>query len=93
MVKTPRLKLSFTVRTNIGYGLKMQKLPKPEIDARVTEILEMCQLQPFAGRAECVSAAATFVGLPAVADSHAGAFPVGHQRRLTDAHRKVGGWL
>lgn len=42
---------NMSVRANIGYGLKMQKLPKSEIDARVTEVLEMCQLQPFAGRA------------------------------------------
>jgi putative spermidine/putrescine transport system ATP-binding protein len=40
-----------SVRKNIGYGLKMQKLPKSEIDARVTEVLNMCQLQPFANRA------------------------------------------
>ena len=42
---------NMSVRANIGYGLKMQKLPKNEIDNRVTEVLEMCQLQPFAGRA------------------------------------------
>lgn len=42
---------NMSVRANIGYGLKMQKLPKDEIDTRVTEVLEMCQLQPFAGRA------------------------------------------
>ena len=42
---------NMSVRANIGYGLKMQKLPKAEIDDRVTEVLEMCQLQPFAGRA------------------------------------------
>ena len=42
---------NMSVRANIGYGLKMQKLSKPEIETRVTEVLEMCQLQPFAGRA------------------------------------------
>jgi putative spermidine/putrescine transport system ATP-binding protein len=42
---------NMSVRANIGYGLKMQRLPKSEIDARVTEVLEMCQLQPFATRA------------------------------------------
>jgi putative spermidine/putrescine transport system ATP-binding protein len=42
---------NMSVRANIGYGLKMQKLPKSEIDTRVTEVLDMCQLQPFAGRA------------------------------------------
>ena len=42
---------NMSVRKNIGYGLKMQKLPRSEIDARVTEVLNMCQLQPFANRA------------------------------------------
>ncbi len=42
---------NMSVRANIGYGLKMQKLPKQEIDARVTEVLEMCQLQKFSARA------------------------------------------
>ena len=42
---------NMSVRANIGYGLKMQKLPKSEIARRVTEVLDMCQLQPFAGRA------------------------------------------
>ena len=42
---------NMSVRGNIGYGLKMQKLPKSEIDARVTEVLDMCQLQEFSGRA------------------------------------------
>lgn len=42
---------NMSVRANIGYGLKMQKLPKPEIEKRVTEVLEICQLQPYAARA------------------------------------------
>ncbi len=42
---------NMSVRANIGYGLKMQKLPKDEIDTRVTEVLELCQLQKFSGRA------------------------------------------
>lgn len=42
---------NMSVRANIGYGLKMQKLPKDEIDSRVTEVLELCQLQKFSGRA------------------------------------------
>lgn len=41
---------NMSVRANIGYGLKMQKLPASEIKARVDEVLEMCQLEPFAGR-------------------------------------------
>ena len=42
---------NMSVRANIGYGLKMQKLPKSEIDARVSEVLEMCQLENFSHRA------------------------------------------
>lgn len=41
---------NMSVRANIGYGLKMQKLPKAEIDARVTEVLELCQLGKFSHR-------------------------------------------
>ena len=41
---------NMSVRANIGYGLKMQKLKKPEINARVDEVLEMCQLNDFATR-------------------------------------------
>jgi putative spermidine/putrescine transport system ATP-binding protein len=42
---------NMSVRANIGYGLKMQKLPKDEIDSRVTEVLDLCQLQKFSRRA------------------------------------------
>ena len=38
---------NMSVRANIGYGLKIQKLSKLEIDSRITEVLEMCQLQDF----------------------------------------------
>ncbi|MGI9484435.1 MAG: ABC transporter ATP-binding protein [Geminicoccaceae bacterium] len=41
---------NMSVRANIGYGLKMQKLPAAEIEARVDEVLQMCQLEPFASR-------------------------------------------
>jgi len=41
---------NMSVRANIGYGLKMQKLKKPEINARVDEVMEMCQLSDFAKR-------------------------------------------
>lgn len=41
---------NMSVRANIGYGLKMQKLKKPEINARVDEVMEMCQLSEFAKR-------------------------------------------
>ena len=41
---------NMSVRANIGYGLKMQRLPKAEIDTRVEEVLQLCQLEPFAER-------------------------------------------
>ena len=41
---------NMSVRANIGYGLKMQKLSKSEINARVTEVMEMCQLEKFSTR-------------------------------------------
>lgn len=41
---------NMSVRANIGYGLKMQRLPKAQIDARVEEVMQMCQLEPFAAR-------------------------------------------
>ena len=42
---------NMSVRANIGYGLKMKKLPKADIEARVSEVLEMCQLKDYAQRA------------------------------------------
>lgn len=42
---------NMSVRANIGYGLKMQKLPKSDIEARVSEVLEMCQLNDYSQRA------------------------------------------
>jgi len=41
---------NLSVRGNIGYGLKMQKLPGKEIDARVDEVVALCQLEPYAAR-------------------------------------------
>ncbi len=41
---------NMSVRRNIGYGLKMQKLPKAEIDARVDEVIALCRLGPYADR-------------------------------------------
>jgi putrescine transport system ATP-binding protein len=38
------------VENNIAFGLKQDKLPKPEIARRVTEIMEMVQLSAFAKR-------------------------------------------
>ncbi|MDF0601427.1 ABC transporter ATP-binding protein [Psychromarinibacter sp. C21-152] len=39
-----------TVRDNIAFGLKRERRPKPEIDARVDEMLRLVQLQKFATR-------------------------------------------
>ncbi|MGI1663704.1 ABC transporter ATP-binding protein [Palleronia sp. KMU-117] len=39
-----------TVEGNIAYGLEMEKLPRPQIRARVDELLEMIQLAPLARR-------------------------------------------
>jgi spermidine/putrescine transport system ATP-binding protein/putrescine transport system ATP-binding protein len=39
-----------SVYDNVGYGLRVAKTPKPEIDARVREALEMTQLADFARR-------------------------------------------
>jgi len=41
---------NMSVRANIGYGLKMQKLPQAEMDARLDEVMDMCQLQEYATR-------------------------------------------
>jgi sulfate transport system ATP-binding protein len=39
-----------TVRDNVGFGLTVRKRPKAHIRARVDELLELVQLQPFAHR-------------------------------------------
>ncbi len=39
-----------TVRDNIAFGLKVRKLPKPEIRARVDELLDLVQLTGYAAR-------------------------------------------
>jgi sulfate transport system ATP-binding protein len=39
-----------TVRDNIAFGLKVRKLPKGEIKARVAELLDLVQLTGYAGR-------------------------------------------
>lgn len=41
---------NMSVRANIGYGLKMQKVPPAELAARVDSVLQMCQLEAFADR-------------------------------------------
>ncbi len=42
---------NMSVRANIGYGLKMQRLAKAQIDARVDEVIALCRLEPYAARA------------------------------------------
>lgn len=39
-----------SVRDNIAFGLKREKMPKDRIEARVEEMLKLVQLGPFAGR-------------------------------------------
>src|SRR3954469_6095395 len=39
-----------TVRDNIAFGLKVRKLPRAEIKARVDELLELVQLSGYSGR-------------------------------------------
>jgi sulfate transport system ATP-binding protein len=39
-----------TVRDNVAFGLAVRRRPRPEIRARVDELLELVQLQPFAHR-------------------------------------------
>ncbi|SNZ20189.1 ABC transporter ATP-binding protein [Cohaesibacter gelatinilyticus] len=41
---------NMSVRGNIGYGLKMQKLSTSEIAERVDHVLELCHLTPYADR-------------------------------------------
>lgn len=41
---------NMSVRGNIGYGLKMQKISKAEINARVDEVMALCRLEPYAQR-------------------------------------------
>jgi ABC-type Fe3+/spermidine/putrescine transport system ATPase subunit len=38
-----------TVAENVGYGLKIARLPKPEVATRVEQALEMVKMTPYAG--------------------------------------------
>src|SRR3546814_8401793 len=38
------------VEKNIAFGLKQDGMPRPEIERRVAEVIEMVQLAPFAKR-------------------------------------------
>jgi spermidine/putrescine transport system ATP-binding protein len=39
-----------TVAENVGFGLRMRKRPRPEIEQRVEEMLDLVRLGPFADR-------------------------------------------
>jgi putrescine transport system ATP-binding protein len=39
-----------TVENNIAFGLKQEGMPKPDIDKRVREMLQLVKLEPFAKR-------------------------------------------
>jgi spermidine/putrescine transport system ATP-binding protein len=39
-----------TIARNVGFGLEMKKVPKPDIDRRVKEVLEMVRLPGFGQR-------------------------------------------
>ncbi|MCP4381915.1 MAG: ABC transporter ATP-binding protein [Hyphomicrobiales bacterium] len=39
-----------TVAANIAFGLKQERMPKPDIKARVAEMLSLVKLEPFARR-------------------------------------------
>lgn len=39
-----------TVADNIGYGLKIRKVPKPDIAAKVEEMLQLVQLESYGSR-------------------------------------------
>ena len=41
---------NMSVRANVAYGLKIRKLPRAEIEARVAEVLELCRLTDYADR-------------------------------------------
>ncbi|MGR3567480.1 ABC transporter ATP-binding protein [Pseudooceanicola nanhaiensis] len=41
---------NMTVAQNVGFGLKLRKLPKPEIDRQVTEILQITRMGHLADR-------------------------------------------
>ncbi len=41
---------NMTVRENVGYGLKVRKMPQPDIDKRVGEMIEMMHIGELASR-------------------------------------------
>jgi len=41
---------NMSVKANIAYGLKMQKLGRAETEERVAEVIRLCQLEPYVDR-------------------------------------------
>lgn len=41
---------NMSVKGNISYGLKMQKLSRESIEERLTEVVRLCQLEPYVDR-------------------------------------------
>ena len=94
-----------SVRQNIAYPLDVRKRPKPEIEARVNEMLELVQLQEFGhrkpgqlsgGQQQRVALARALCFAPPVLllDEPLGALDkklrVEVQAQLKDIHRRVG---
>ena len=94
-----------TVRQNIAYSLDVRKRPKPEIEARVDEMLDLVQLQEFGhrkpgqlsgGQQQRVALARALCFAPPVLllDEPLGALDkklrVEVQDQLKDIHRRVG---
>ncbi len=42
---------NMSVRENIGYGLKIRRVPKEQANERISRIIDLCQLGPYADRA------------------------------------------
>ena len=41
---------NMNVRGNVGYGLKVRRMPRPELEGRVDEVLELCRITELADR-------------------------------------------
>jgi spermidine/putrescine transport system ATP-binding protein len=95
-----------TVRQNVAYGLVLAKTPRPEIDARVEQMLSLVHLDGFAerlpgalsgGQAQRVALARALVMKPAVLllDESLAALDLklrkAMQGELREIHRSVGG--